>query len=1196
MHQLRLSFLGAFEAFLNEQPLTHFRSSKIQALLIYLALNRGQAHEREELATLLWPEEPNETAKQNLRQSLYRLRQLTGDAKTGEIPFFLVTRSTVRFNPASDHYLDVAEFREGLKEHQLERAADLYQGELLPGFACDSVEFESWLRQSRDHLQQTALDTLYQLGSQHLSQGKYQLAKQAAWRQLEIEPWREEAHRQLMQAYALLGDRSAALSQYETCVRQLEEELGVEPSQETQTLVTYIREQQKRAIQQAQRDLRARGRKQLVIPFVGRRREFTQLTEAYSQAAAKQLQVVSLTGTAGIGKTRLAQHFLAWAAAQGADVLVGRAFENSSGLSYLPLTQLLRPRLKREPKLDQRLSEIWLAQLTSILPELRERYPGLPQPIQDEAIAQHHLFEALTRLGKILAESQPLILYIDDWHWADAASLEALQYALIHWAEEGHPIFVLLTLRIEALVELEEVQRWRAQIRRHVTSTEIELSGLTIEETDALIRDILHSDERSGEAESDSDQSRFSRWLYSETAGHPLFLAESLKSLVDEGIVEADVDASAWQLNQNSLQAVINSGRSVSDIQPIIRAWLQRITPAANGILTAAAVLDQEATFDHLQQVAGLNEREALTALDELLDKQLLLEGDPQPQRLDPIYQFSHGKISQVVYDEAGQARRKVLHRQSFNRLKAGQAPAAELAHHARYAGLTLEAIHHSRLAGDEAIATLAHQVALAHYQTAFNLGEQSGWPTALSIKEAQAIFMGLGLAAEAGSEWETAQKAYQQMVAYAKEKGDPSMECMGLNRLAHILGNRLNDVQQAVELFDEARRLAERHGDLRRLAETEGNLAHFYVYRTVGEQLKRPDPSRALALAYQVEDNALIARSLTAMAMSVGEAGDWERAAAYANQSTQAHAEVGNLYEANDNRAGNGLMLMMCGRLQESLVKLEEVIAFVKQHDLSWRMVSYTWMLGMTLNELGRYGEAYQLMMSVHTEAQEVDFPPDLLLTELIKGIIERNLMVFEAAEEGFLICLKMINAGPDAGWIKEWVWAELTAYYALTNQWEAGYPYAREMVQATLDRSQLQNNLSFWLDIKTLLQNGDDALARAALEQYPSLVGEIPRAQFGLLRAQAVLARWDGQDTEAISYLEAALEIAREYELISHTWTLLAELGKLYADQGAMEKGQKAFKAAADIIHQIANGIKDEALKNGFLSAEPIQSVLGT
>ena len=138
----------------------------------------------------------------------------------------LVTRTTVQFNAASPYTLDVTAFLAHLAANQPAQAVALYRGDLLPGFTCDSVPFEEWLRQEREQLHRLALAALLALAAHSLARGDYQAAQRLARQQLALEPWREEAHRQLMQALALSGDRSAALAQYAACRRVLTGRIG----------------------------------------------------------------------------------------------------------------------------------------------------------------------------------------------------------------------------------------------------------------------------------------------------------------------------------------------------------------------------------------------------------------------------------------------------------------------------------------------------------------------------------------------------------------------------------------------------------------------------------------------------------------------------------------------------------------------------------------------------------------------------------------------------------------------------------------------------------------------------------------------------------------------------------------------------------------------------------------------------------
>ncbi|MGD2049309.1 MAG: BTAD domain-containing putative transcriptional regulator, partial [Chloroflexota bacterium] len=1115
MAHLSLTFLGSFQALLGDQPLTAFRSAKVQGLLIYLALAQQQPQLRDVLAALFWSDEPDTVAKKNLRQSLYQLRQVLGETGAGEASYLLVTRSTAQFSPASDHFLDVTTFLTYLDNDQLEQAAALYQGELVPGFTCDSLPFEEWLREERERLHRLALDALAKLAARSLARADYRSAQELAQRQLALEPWREEAHRQLMQALALLGERSAALAQYEACRMALKEELGAEPSAETEALVARIRAQQ---LKQRVRPGTAHpsGRRQLAMPFVGRKREHGLLVSAYQQACTEGSRVVILIGEAGIGKTRLAQNFLAWSAAQGADVLHGRAFETSGRLSYHPLTQALRRRLERENAPEDLLSDLWLTQLTRILPELRDRYPDLPEPTLDESTARQHLFEAITRLGQALAERSPLVIFIDDWHWADAASLDVLRYAALRWLEEQDPILILLTLRQEALTENLELQTWLTRFKHDVACDQLDLATLSGVETEQMIRTLLEPEEDGAPSAGDDKPPhliRFSRWLFEETDGQPFFLVETLKALVDEGLVRPDTDSTAWHVDWSRLdeQVMGSESRVLPGVQELIRGWLDRITGPASQLLTAAAVLGQEVSFDRLCRVAGLEEIQALTPLDELLAKQLLLEADDASpaSSLDPTYSFSHQKLREVVYAQAGAARRRILHRRAFEELQTTAAPAAELAHHAHNAGLLTEALRYSIIAGNEAMHLLAVRVAITHYETAWQLVDQTGWPEAISGADRQDLYVGLGRAYELAEAWPQAQETYQAMIVNAQTIGATAMECLGLNRLATVYINGFKDPQQAISLLEQARGVAEGSGDRRGLAETEWNLS-LAAHNEQKIYLARDHGERALSIARELGHPQLLARCLNSLAYIHGYLRQWDTAELYAQEASELYAAAGNRILEADSQRVVGWSQIYAGRPQDSLTTLRETYAFSQQVENLWGEAECAYRLALTQLELGRYGEAIKLARQGVEQARKVGIPAMVILALSTLGTVQRTVMALASARQTLLEVLEESTEKGLTGF-GDWISAELCALYAIAGDWDQAHVYTRQTLQFRQDETLLPMSFAGWYEIEALLRNGESDLARAEVERLGKVVGHNKRYRIPLLRSLAVLAQWD-------------------------------------------------------------------------------------
>lgn len=1182
MNQLALSFFGAFQANMAGQPLTNFRSAKIQGLLIYLVLTAQQRHTRDELAALFWPDEPEKTAKQNLRVSLHRLRQLLGE--TDDDHFLLITRSTAQFDPASDYGLDVADFLAAVTGGDWQTAVSLYSGDLLPSFTCDSPPFDDWLRQEREGYHRLALDALFKLTAQRLAQADYQAAQTLARQQLALEPWREEAHQQLIQALALHGERSTAIAQYETCRAILAEELGVEPSLETRKLVAHIREQ--RLGQTAVSPATDAQPQRLTIPFVGRKTEFAAIVEAYRQTAVHGLHVVTLVGSAGIGKTRLAQEFLLWAATQGADLLRGRAYETSTDLSYQPIIQLFRQRLERENAPEDLLSDMWLSQLTRLWPELRERYPDLPEPLQEGASARQHLYEAVARLGQALATRTPLLMFIDDAQWADTASLDLLQYAIARWAEEKAPILLLLTLRQEALAESPDTQRWLAHLKRQVAFRQLNLRELSEPETTHLLERLL-------EAQT-SEVSRFRDWLFTETAGQPLFLTETLKALVAAGLVTPAASAAGgWQVDWGKLQEQTTASHVWPGIREIVHGWLARLTDSASQLMAATAVLVEEATFNHLVHVANLDEMEAITALDELLSRQILLEADKGllSHHHDPVYQFSHQKISDVVYAEAGAARRRILHRRAFAALQTAGVATATLAHHALHAGLVAETIRYSLLAGNEALALFATQVAITHYKTAFAMGEQRGWPEAISGADRQALYTGLGRAYELSEQAEAAQQLYEEMIAYARQIGATAMECRGLNYLAELYNMPLLNPKKAFAVLEQAWLVAEQTDDRRGMAETAHNLASASGnLHDTDNELKYAH--QALELARGLDHPQLLANCLRRLAYVNTGLREWELAEQYAMDAQERFEALGNLILANDMQRLVGGCQMQNGRPQESVETHKKAYAFIQQVENDWEQADVARFLAMAHMELGQYGQAIQLSRESVALARKANHPI-VTIPLSAYGMIHRPIMALAEAQAAWLE-IQQAAEGDGFDPFPDLTLAELCAIHALRGEWEEAHEYARQVLAFHAGGSLPPIGLTSWFETEALLRGGDGDLARAEVERAAKAIGSNRRYRLPLLRQRAVLAQWDGDVAQAITHLQAALALAQEIGLPGEAWPILAELGKLYGELGEDVKAKEANGEAGVIIRRLAESIDDEDLRAGFLAAVSTQAIL--
>ena len=300
---LQLTLLGSPQIILDCIPLKKFTHQKSLALLYYLAVT-GRPSSRESLAALLWGEATEANARAGLRKSLAELRRRVGG-------HLLIDRQQVAFNREATYTLDVERFETQIKRCHNRAGADLhpdeaddlagaltaYQGDFLSGFHIRRAPaFEEWAMMERERLRLDAIRGLHLLTNHYLAQGEYDHALQHVQRLLALEPYQEEAYRQLISLLALNGRREAALAQYQACRQLLHDELGVEPQPETTALYERIREQTAPVPQRQRLPVP-------LTPLIGRQKEMAALQMRLADPACRLL---TLLGPGGYGKTHLA--------------------------------------------------------------------------------------------------------------------------------------------------------------------------------------------------------------------------------------------------------------------------------------------------------------------------------------------------------------------------------------------------------------------------------------------------------------------------------------------------------------------------------------------------------------------------------------------------------------------------------------------------------------------------------------------------------------------------------------------------------------------------------------------------------------------------------------------------------------------------------------------------------------------------
>ncbi len=1160
---------------------------------------------------LFWPESDAERGRSALRATLAYLRRAFDTASPDSNQLFLrVEADAVGFNFEADFELDVRMVEVASGETRLaarQKVIELYRGDFLEGFSLpDAPDFDDWVSLQRERWHRTMHQVFDHLSQAQADTRQFDAAVATATQWVQHDLLDEAAHRRLMELHGLAGNIAAALQAYQACRSALHTALGIDPSPTTQALAERIRNfgvasDDVRLAQTITNylfkipgegllepkapygwDRQASINRKSELPFAGRSAEHQQLAYLFRQARAGQSQVVVIEGEAGIGKTRLTIEFLRRLALQGVDILAGRAFEAGGRLPYQPLVEALRHRLERENAPDDLLADIWLVELSRLLPELQERYPDLPPPLPDETLGRIRLSEAVTRLGKALALRQPVVLFLDDIQWADAASLDLLHYACRAWTTDQFPILLLLTLRTEALITLPEVHDWLTTLGRNASVTRVALGPLTDEETGQLAL-MLARGQTSRETEKSEDEREglsassprlwvaFGEWLYHETAGQPFFINEMLKVLQEQGRVTAPAEFNQpWAIDQIPSADILPPG-----VRQVMLTRLRQLSPTATALLTAAAVLGRPCSFERLCQVTGLPEMEALPGLEILLDRRFLLEtGDARRP-----YTSAHDKIRDVVYTEAGDARRRVYHRRAFEALEQIMAPPGELAHHALIARLSEPSFRYSVAAGDAATQLFAVHDAIAHYEQARSIGTE----LAVNATDWQHLYGQLARAYEIVEQRDNVERICQEMLTVARTSGWPQLECAALNRLAS-LAIYAQQMDQATALLRQAQQVAEASGDKAGLAQTEWSFGQL-THHINDFKASQAHSERGLALARELGDQALMAGTAQTLAFALLFQGQLTAGKAAMTEAKDGYVALGNRVLGADALVGLTMAYFLNGETTQAVETARLAYAIGQEIENEFgQCMSRPWLV-CGLVDQGAYEEALALAQANLAMARSQALAPKLLAT-FSAGLLYWALGDDAAAQKVHLELAPDLEAAGVPAYLEQNL-ASLCADAALAGDWATARAFGRQALAYRDYQFLPLFVMPHWLETEALLRGGDVELAREDTRRWGELVGRVPRFRVGYLRSLALLAAWDDDNGQAVAYLREAHTLAQEIGLPGEQWQILARLVALYQANGEEEQAQQMLARAEEIIQALAAKIDNEDLRAGFLKA---------
>ena len=846
MHERGKVYL--FESFRIHTPqdtLLEGASPRVQSLCAYLALHQAEAVDRRRLAFLLWPHVPESVARRNLRQYLHRLRQFLHPLDS-DGALLVVESVSITFDPQRLLWVDARAFLDYLRQAEesqaaarlaaLRAAVDLYRGDLVQNL------YDEWCRAEQERFRQMYEYALHTLVA--TCEGMERLDEAIYWaeRALQVNPLQETLYRTLMRLYTRIGERERALETYARCRRTLHEALHTVPMPETEQLYKEILASTPSLLSgpptlpedstsqtEPRSSLRA-APSPTAPPFLGREQDIEWLDRILTMSAPAGALVL-VDGEAGIGKTRLLEEWISRLPPNFL-VLATSAGEFEHVIPYHPLKAAIRERAKAIFQQDLPYKKRWAPALAYLLPTLSTQTsapaltPGTPH------IDPWIILEGLEWFLRALAERSPLLLWIDEAHWADHPTWQALAY-LGQRLTPHVPLYIAITCRSEDIPEPNR-QIWRRLLRADFAHHRT-LARLNRKQTYELSRYILGP----------NVSAQLLDRIYAITEGIPFFVVETARALahVPERhlLTQAAHAADAFSLPER--------------VRQVVESRLDLLSEEARALLQVAAIIGHTFTVDTLRSVAGVDEPQLLAALDMWLRRGLVRESAGG-------YTFSHGLIHRVVYDELSVARRRWLHRRVAQYLQEQRhVQAATVARHYAESDQPVKAIPFFMKAADEALRIRSYHEARACALEVLRLWRQK--PRVDDTDAAARVDVNLQLAHaySLSNLTDEALTLLEETRRLAEQAGDPRRMASVLIRLAQVFWQR-GDPQAARDHARTALRWAQTAKDreiqaaaLRMLGRANIVLSAFddaiTALRHHLDELPADDPRQAVVWSY---------------------------------------------------------------------------------------------------------------------------------------------------------------------------------------------------------------------------------------------------------------------------------------------------------------------------------------------------------
>ncbi len=938
-----------------------------------------------------------------------------------------------------------------------------------------------------------------------------------------------------------------------------------------------------------------RGLTGMEAPVIGREYELQSLLEYYHKLQNRQGNIVVVAGDAGLGKSRLIREFRKQVEPKNDDHitplwLLGRGLSYRQSFTNRLFVDILRSYLdlpenpddtQAKHRLEAMGEELFGSRKEEIVPYLatllglklgEDSATDLPT---DPQFLQQRIFLAMGEWVEALVRKRPVIMVFEDLHWADPGSVKLIQYLLT--LTVYNPVLIVCVTRPERETTFWEIKTQCAQDYPH-NFTELVLWPLTDEESRQVIKHLLKIEKIPPLME---------QLLLNRAAGNPLFLEELIRSLIEEGVIQAAED-SRWQITQSVTEMDIPT-----TLQGVLTARIDRLEESVKRVLQVAAVIGR--VFPRYILAPIVNDPEILESALHQLEAADLIEVHTQDSQ--PEYRFKHVLTYETAYNSLLHQQRKIIHKQIADHMarlywQLGEEYAPIVADHYYKSETWSRALRYLQRAAEAALQSFANHQAVEFYTQALEVAEIMGveadQSTLLAIYEGRArILTSLGNPQQATAD-------YEVMLVKAKELGDDAAQMRALNGIGSLHASHY-DFSLASEYFQEALKVARRLGDERGVADTLSQLGNFYynmgkladavkcyleahqISAKLGDEVRLVEAEDGLAkiMQEQGEIGASLERyheivntrrrlgyrsglmsSLASMLVTQTFLADYHDAEKTAEEVLELHRKSGDFYRVPFIKYYQAFGQLYQGEFYKSIENLKEGLRLAEeQKQKSLKALGLAW-LGYYYLTLGMDAEGLQQAKQSMQLAAELGSPLYVMRAQSILGTAYRHLDRLEEA----ISELESVHAvAQGMGFVPDEVMIlyQLVRVYMDTDQWDKVEPNLQRL-----------SALATASDMK-------EFMARA---QWLQSLVEIHRQRYDI----------------ALEVLVKASELAEQIDGRLSQYIIQIQKAYVYHISGNSPAWRDAIAYAQKIQKKLVETLPDESLRQAFLNNPHSQHLL--